>query len=327
MAGILTLMILALAPQMGEPSSAQVLYELFGKILQESGKPFPMMDSVVFLHGTRTPFYAQASVARDGQFKFKKLPAGAYMLTAAVPLVGEMSKTVEVGPSFADSKRVVVTELLFGRSDVSERNQSISTVELSVPPNAKQEFNRGLDRLSHEDVEGAIQHLKKAVELAPQFVEAWNNLGSIAYRSRQLEKAEEYFREALEQDPNAYYPLVNLGGTLLSLKRYEESLPINARAVKQKPRDPLAQSQLGQSYFFLGQLDAAESHLKQAKSLDPSHFSRPQLVLMRIYASRNQESEAIMEMEEFLKLHPDSRIASQVRELMKKAAAAAPPEK
>jgi tetratricopeptide (TPR) repeat protein len=321
MPGILSFLILALAPLIGEPSSTQARYELVGKILQENGKPFPARNQVVFLHGATTPFYAQTLAGRDGGFKFKKLAPGAYLLTAAVPRVGEMSKTVEVGPSFADSKRVIVTKMSFGKSDIIEKNQSISTVELSVPQGARREFTMAQDRLSRQDVEGAIQHLKKAVEMAPQFVAAWNNLGTIAYQSDQFDQAEEYFREALKQDPDAYYPLVNLGGTLLSLERYEESLPINARAVKEKPGDPLAQSQLGQSYFFLGQLDVAESHLKKAKSLDPSHFSHPQLVLMKIYASKNQVSEAIMEMEEFLRLHPDSHTASQIRELMEKAAA------
>ena len=322
MPGVLTFLILAFAPFFGEPSSAQIRYELVGKILQENGKPFPARNQVVFLHGTTTPFYAQTLAGRDGGFKFKKLPPGAYQLAAAVPRVGEMRKTVEVGPSFADSKRVIVTQVSFGKSDVIEKNQSISTVELSVPQNAKQEFARAQDRLSRQDVEGSIQHLKKAVEIAPQFSAAWNNLGTIAYQSSQFDQAEKYFREALKQDPDAYYPLVNLGGTLLSLEKYEESLPINARAVRERPTDPLAQSQLGQSYFFLGQLDTAESHLMKAKSLDPSHFSHPQLILMKLYARRSQGKEALMEMEEFLRLHPDSHAASQIRALMEKAAVA-----
>ena len=318
MPGILSFLILVFAPFVGEPSSAQLRYELVGKILQEDGKPFRAQNQVVFLHAISTPYYAQTLAARDGEFKFKKLPPGAYLLTAAVPRVGEVSKTIEVGPSFADSKRVIVTKISFGKTDVIEKDQSVSTIELSIPQNARQEFNRAQDRLSRPDVEGAVQHLKKAVEMAPQFAAAWNNLGTIAYQSNQFAKAEEYFREALKQDPNAYYPLVNLGGTLLSLKRYEESLPLNARAAKERPADPLAQSQLGQSYFFLGQLDAAESHLKKAKSLDPSHFSHPQLVLMKVYARRNQVDKALMEMEEFLMLHPDSGTAAQIRELARK---------
>jgi tetratricopeptide (TPR) repeat protein len=319
---VLSFLILALAPLMAKPVFAQVRYELTGKILQENGTPFPRRVPVVFLHGTTTPFYLQTLAARDGQFKFKKLPAGAYLLTAAVPRVGELSKTIEVGPAFADSKQVVVTKLVFGISDAIEKNQSVSTVQLSVPQNARQEFNKAQDRLSHQDIEGAIQHLKKAIEIAPQFSAAWNNLGTIAYQSDQFEKAEAYFREALKQEPDSYHPLVNLGGTLLSLEKYEESLPINARAVKEKPGDALAQSQLGQSYFFLGQLDNAENHLKKAKSLDPSHFSHPQLVLMKIYSLKKQEPEAVMELEEFLRLHPDSNIALQIREQVEMAPAA-----
>jgi outer membrane protein assembly factor BamD (BamD/ComL family) len=87
------------------------------------------------------------------------------------------------------------------------------------------------------------------------------------------------------------------------------------------PVDALAQAQLGMSYFYLGQLDAAEKHLKQAKSLEPGHFSHPQLFLMQIYAKRNRTPEAILEMEEFLKLHPDSAKAPRIRELLQKVRA------
>ncbi|MFB3068480.1 MAG: tetratricopeptide repeat protein, partial [Acidobacteriota bacterium] len=134
-------------------------------------------------------------------------------------------------------------------------------------------------------------------------------------------QAEEHFREALQQEADLYPPLVNLGGALLSQGKLEESLPINLRAVETRPDDALAQSQLGQSYFFLGQLDSAERHLKQAKALDPRHFSFPQLVLAQIYQLRQDSPSLIGEFEEFLQYHPDSELVPQVTEWLRQARA------
>jgi tetratricopeptide (TPR) repeat protein len=78
---------------------------------------------------------------------------------------------------------------------------------------------------------------------------------------------------------------------------------------------------LGQSYFYLGRLDEAERHLKQAKLLEPNHFSYPQVFLVEIYARRNQLPAAIREIEEFLKLHPDSETAGQMRKVLEVARA------
>ena len=105
---------------------------------------------------------------------------------------------------------------------------------------------------------------------------------------------------------------------MLSAGKMQESLQYNLLAVKAKPEDALAHAQLGQSYFFLGRLDMAEVELKKAKALDPAHFSYPQLVLAEIYARQQNPSSAVMELEEFLKLHPDSDRAPSLRTLIQK---------
>jgi outer membrane protein assembly factor BamD (BamD/ComL family) len=58
--------------------------------------------------------------------------------------------------------------------------------------------------------------------------------------------------------------------------------------------------------------------------LDPGHFSYPQVFLVEIYARRNQLPAAISEIEGFLKLHPDSEMADQMRKALEKARAGLP---
>jgi tetratricopeptide (TPR) repeat protein len=173
--------------------------------------------------------------------------------------------------------------------------------------------------LGQHDVPGAIQYLRNALDLAPQFSAAWNNLGTIAYQSGEYENAEKHFREALRHDPDSYAPLVNLGGALLSLNRAEDALRINLQAVKERPDDALAHSQLGQSYLRVGQIEPAERHLKQAKALDVRHFSFPQLVLAEIYALKEDHPAFVAELEEFLRYHPDSKLVPGVTQALEKA--------
>jgi tetratricopeptide (TPR) repeat protein len=296
-------------------------FELNGKIVQSDGKPFQGVTPQVFLHGSLTPFATQTLAGVDGRFKFKNLLAGPYTLIAAVPRAGELYRTVEISSSLADSKGRITTTLMFEPATTRRKDLSVSAAELSVPANARQEYNKARNLLEKRDIERAKACLKKAVTIAPQFSIAWNNLGVIAYQSGQFAQAEEYFREALKQDPESYSPLVNLGGALLSQGKDRDSLTVNQQAVKIKPDDALAHSQLGQSYFYLDQLDEAERHLKQAKSLDPAHFSFPQLVLVQIYARRQNLPALAEEMKEFLRLHPDAKQAPEIRKSLEKVRA------
>ena len=291
-------------------------FELVGEIVPPERNAFRAVTPVVFLHGAVTPFSSKTQAGPDGKFKFKKLAAGTYTLVVIVPRAGEMRKTVVVGPSFADAKGRVAASIAFERKPGSDRRRLVSAAELSVPEAAMTEYQRAQECLQKRDVECASAHLKAAVEIAPQFAVAWNNLGTIAYQTRQYELAEERFRESLKQDPDLYSPLVNLGGTLLSQRRYQEALSVNVQAVKAMPDDPLAHSQLGQSYYWMDQLEEAERHLRQAKALDPSHFTYPQLVLIQIYRRKGDLASAARELEEFIKLHPDTDLAREIRKKM-----------
>jgi tetratricopeptide (TPR) repeat protein len=233
----------------------------------------------------------------------------------SIPHNGEQTKTVEIGPSFADKNGKVAIRMTFVRKPQT-LVKTVSTAELGLPAKAKTEYRKAASCLEQSDLAGATAHLKRAVELAPRFSAALNALGTIAYQAHNYVEAERYFRRALEQEPDSYPPLVNLGGALLSQQKWQESLNYNLKAVNARPDDALGQAQLGQSYFALGQLDAAEAALKSSKALDPAHFSLPQLVLAAIYMRKQNPELAIREMEEFLELHPDSARAPTVRNVL-----------
>lgn len=299
--------------------SAQDYYELRGHVYRPNGHPFRMITPLVFLEGATTPFTARTWVNAAGEFKFEKLSAGMYTLVIVVPDRGEMRQSIDIGPSLADRKGIIKMIFHFRPNQPSAATQTVSVTQLSIPEKARREYERALERLQDYEVEKAVEYLKKAVKIAPHFAEAWNRLGTIAYQSRSYDQAEQYFREALDQDPQAYSPLVNLGGALLSQGKYQEALTINLRAVRAQPSDALAHSQLGHNYLMLGQLLLAEKHLRRAKNLDPRHFYMPRLVLAEVYRKRQDYESLIRELEEFLEIHPDSEYVPRLKKMLDEA--------
>jgi tetratricopeptide (TPR) repeat protein len=292
-------------------SGAQALYELSGRVLPEG-------EGSVTLFGASQPFTTSTLSDDEGRFTFKKLRPAAYTISVFVPGQGEARQTIEVGPGSADKhNRVHITLRLsdasFDRSALN-RQHAVSTRQLSIPDKAVREYLDAQHDLEKHDAAAAEKRLEHAVELAPQFATAWNNLGTIAYQTRRFPLAEERFREALRQDPSAYEPLVNLGGVLVTLHKLDEALEVNVHATLVRPNDALAHSQLGQAYFGIGQYDDAVKHLERARSLDPAHFSHPQLVLAEIYLRRGDPRAAADVLEDFLRYHPDYPQAAKMRE-------------
>jgi Flp pilus assembly protein TadD len=300
-------------------SSKQDLFRFDGQVTLPPHTLSPKKRLVILLHGVDAPFSGRTWADWKGRFHFSDVMPGTYSLGIYVPDQGGITQTVDITKSFADRKGRIERKFEFNEQTLrallnSEPQSIVSVRELSIPPKSVSEYRKAQSRLAHHDVDGAIEHLKKAVALAPQFIEAVNDLGTISFQQREFAQAEHYFRQALQQDPHAYEPLVNLGGALLAQGRAREALAVNLHAQDTRPSDPLANAQLGLSYFAIGEYEPAIACFRTTEQLDPAHFSNPQITLAEIYIRREDSAAAVRELESFLKFHPDSPHAQSVRE-------------
>jgi tetratricopeptide (TPR) repeat protein len=288
---------------------------LAGQTYEVQGRLVPEHQAAIYLHDSRSPFAVNVITDMRGRFRFTRIPAGTYTVGVFIPARGDMQVTVDIGPSQADSKGRVKLEIPIDESKLrAESRHTVSARDLAVQEKARKAYREAEQRLAANDTAGAIAQLERAVEISPGFATAWNHLGTIAYQTQRYPDAEKYFRRALEADPEAYAPLVNLGGVLLNLGKVEEAWKYNTYAVLKQPRDALANSQLGMTYIARGNVELAEKHLLEAVRIDPGHFSHPQLHLAEIYARGKQYRKAAAQLEDFLKHHPDSPQAAKLQE-------------
>ena len=277
----------------------------------------------VVIRSTNGSYHKQTFTGSDGKFKFKKLEPGHYTIYVFHRRLGETRRSVEVTPSFADEKGRVETVVPVRRSETAMKRQlrqrhMVSFDELAIKDDAREELAKAAKELRKNDVTSAVARLEKAVAISPRFIAAWNQLGVIAYRDGDFARAETCFLKALAVDPQSFPPLVNLGGVLLALRRFNEALGYNRTAVQVHPDDSLANSQLGINYFHTGNHDEAIRYLTTAKRIDPAHFSLPQLTLAEIFARREQWHMAAGELKNLQALHPDSQIAEMAAEYLLK---------
>lgn len=248
-------------------------------------------------------FVDNGEIDPDGTFVFKNIPEGLYkLIIVAGDTKREEQRTIEVRPAFADAHGRVVVKIELPDTTAAADKFKVGVNALGVSPKAVEELHRAYE--ARGDIEKARQHLQKAIDIAPSFDEALNNLGTIYYHDQNFAKAAELFERALQANPNSFPAQVNLGGALISLRDYERALTENLKAVEMRPGDSLAQSQLGQSFFYLKRYDEALVHLRAAKYIDPMSFTLPGFFIAEIYQARGEKESAVEEYKEFLKVHP-----------------------
>lgn len=107
----------------------------------------------------------------------------------------------------------------------------------AAPRSADAEYNMGLRHKEAKRFPDAVESFRRAVDLRPNFPEAWNELGFSLRQSGQYAEA---------------------------LKAYDQALRL-------RPNFPEALEYLGEAYVKMGRLDEASKILERLRSLDSAH--------------------------------------------------------
>ena len=275
----------------------------------------PARSLRVTLFSVERPYAESVDVDHRGDFHFRNLAPGNYTVAVLRDGMGEVRRTVVISAAVARDSGVVRTVVPYNSAEaaVYPAAGTVSVRQASIPRHAAAKYADAQRRLAGRDPEGAVRSLEEAVSIAPEYSAAWNALGVIAFQNGDDSRAQTFFRHSLEADPNAFEPLVNLGGALLKTGSATDALPFNQRAVRDRPEDALANSQLGMNYFKLDRLDEAEPYLLAAKRLDRAQFSQPQIFLAEIYVRRGNRAAAIRELEDVLEIRPDGPLSPSIR--------------
>lgn len=300
------------SPLLADDASDSETYQLHGKIRVESGRPPALLVS---LFHESSPFPVHREMVEEGDFRFRSLPGGTYVLVAVRTGLGELRRTVHLGPESADRRGIVEFTLDYSAGEAAANASAgmVSLKRLMTPPRALSLY-RDAQRLYLEgNVRDAVRKLTEAVHQGTDFAAGWVALGIIAQQRGQTVNAENDFRQALTVEPGNFEAALNLGGLLLRTGRAEQALPYLHRAVEKHPLDALANAQLGKAYFSLTDDLLAEHFLLEAKRIDPQHFSYPQIFLAAVYARHGDPEAVTRELSELIRHAPDSQLAGQLR--------------
>ncbi|RPJ86445.1 MAG: tetratricopeptide repeat protein [Acidobacteria bacterium] len=210
--------------------------------------------------------YRETTTATSGgTFMFASVPPGDFVIEVRARGY-DTSRTELRGFSGTSEVSVPLGTAAGDNADrVPPGSPTISVRTLKVPEKAVKLAGRAQEESDKQHFDKAVEWLQKAVQLCPEFVEAWNNMGVNYLRMSRQEEAETAFLKALEADSKNVPALRNLGFLYLQAERYREALPVLVKAREARGEEDLyLATYLGHALYGTGQYQEAEAVLKRA---------------------------------------------------------------
>ena len=184
-------------------------------------------------------------------------------------------------------------------------------LQMEKPPTMSLEafdlYNKGIEyylRLRDEDNEQAIKLFQGAIELDPQFAQAYARLAD-AYRQRRirfgypdswLDESIKLAEQALDIDPDCAEAYQAIGAVHIARGRNREAIKWEQIALKKNPNLIIALANLGSLYIETDDVEQAYFLIKRALDLDPSRaFSNFNLGFIFLALDEYQKAEELFD--------------------------------
>jgi predicted TPR repeat methyltransferase len=143
---------------------------------------------------------------------------------------------------------------------------------LAVAPDYPDALNfRGVVAFQLGRTEEAEGSLRRAIELAPGYADAYSNLGNVLLHQKRDLDAVAYYERAIALQPDLADAHNNLGNAFQKQKRYEDAVACYERAIALRPDMADAHLNLGRALEALDRAAEALTAFRRAVELRPFH--------------------------------------------------------
>ena len=309
------------------PSSAQqqkTTASIIGSLRMVTGD-LPPRRIMVTLQ-TRGATIATTFAEDEGGFSFNDLPPNVYHVVVNEKEYEPVRVDAAINPLTLNNVWVHILLVPLKESVANGGQQpkgsnpymvDASDYARKYPKAAVKEYEEGLKAEKKGKAEDAVNHFRKAVEIAPDFYPARNNLGSAYLGMKDFAKAKECFEQVIKSnqaDAAAYF---NLANVYLLTNNLQSALTTVAEGMKREPSSGTGQFVLGAIYQRLGRFQQAEDALRNALRDDPS-LGKVHLELVNLYLSRKDVPSAVRELQVFIAAYPEDPLVDQAKQVLHK---------
>jgi predicted O-linked N-acetylglucosamine transferase (SPINDLY family) len=177
------------------------------------------------------------------------------------------------GPSNVPQAAVVAFLRASALAQASQFNEALAEYDRAIaiaPQFIEAMCNRGSVLLILKRYTEALQSLDAALRIKPTLFEALNNRGNVLSETRRFDEAVESYERALKSRPDAFEPQLNRSSALLAARRCGEALTGYEKALSSRPNDVKAQKGRANALFELGRFEEAIAGFESALRREPA---------------------------------------------------------
>ncbi|MCA9884732.1 MAG: tetratricopeptide repeat protein, partial [Anaerolineae bacterium] len=227
----------------------------------------------------------------------------------------EVTKIINASKSEPVNELALEAEQLLSEGDILNArklyndavNKYSKAIELR-PDWGEAYTNRGIAYRHLKDYSRAKEDLDYAISLDPNNAKAHNCRGLVNRRLGNYIEALSDYDKSIQLNPDYVHPYANRGYVNAILGRNNEALNDYSHAISLKPNYSEVYNNRGHRYFYMGQLENAISDLSNAVKLKPN-YSRPYKGLGMVYFTLGEYEMANRYFDTALKLAPNLRSA------------------
>lgn len=232
-------------------------------------------------------------------------------LSARLP--GFQSTTIHLGMRHRGGNADVGT-ILLNRLEEGGRRRTVNLTGLKVPSRAREEYRKARDEMRKDEpnYSKATKHLEKALEIYPEYANAWSQVGRVREALGDESGARKAYEKAISLDPEYLRPYLGLCRYELEADNWQKLSELSHYVLERNPTIVVAQYYQSLAQFSLGDLEAAEKWAMAVResSLD-STFPTTHFLLGAIWAHRGDIPKAAEQFELYLQLRSDTGMAAQ----------------
>ena len=271
----------------------------------------------------------------SGRFSFPGLARGRYQLTAEGDgLTFETTTVYAEISAFGSSSQSFTQDIQLRpiKPKPAQQPGVINAFTQTVPEAARQAFLQGVKFAEEGKLDAAIENMRNAIKIFPDYFEAHLQLGNAFLKLEQFNEAIAELDLARQINPNDERAYQSFGLLLMKQKNFAVAVAVFAEAGRLNPANPtnavmrataLIHQAAGSSDDRDFLLSRAEAAIAQAANLSENRLKPDSMTLALYHELRGEPDRAAAELESYMQKSPQIKnseaLQNEIKRLREKA--------
>ena len=175
-----------------------------------------------------------------------------------------LKKAVSLADKSSNGEKLLILGTEAGANgNAAKQKELLDQLVAAYPNDERAHFNLGGYYFGQQDFPSAIEHYKKATELAPTYSTSFNILGYAYRQNVDYPNAETAFKKYIELIPNDPNPYDSLAELYLKMGRFDESITQYRKALAIDPNFINSHQGIASALMYQGKPDEASAELQK----------------------------------------------------------------